>query len=137
MKDERKSKPALASGASLCLVSSMRLFVWIATTLAFSIGVFAQMPSPSASPLRINSPRPKYLNKWAAQGITGKGIFEATVDSNTGRVTSVRILKSTGHKVLDDSALEAFSKWMFKPGTASPVKIPIEFTNKPRNTPTH
>jgi TonB family protein len=113
----------------------MRLFVWLIATLAFSHVAMAQLPSPSASPLRINSPRPKYLNKWAAQGITGKGIFEATVDSKTGRVISVRVLKSTGHKVLDDSALEAFSKWLFRPGTSTKVKIPIEFTNKPRNIP--
>jgi TonB family protein len=118
---------------SACLVRSMRVFVWLIATLAFSSVALAQVPSPSASRPQINMPRPRYPNKWAAQGITGKGIVQVTVDSSTGRITSARMLKSTGHKVLDDSALEAFSKWLFKPGTVSPVKIPIEFTSRLRH----
>jgi TonB family protein len=35
---------------------------------------------------------------------------------------------STGHKILDDAALEAFRQWQFKPGRVDKVKIPITFT---------
>jgi TonB family protein len=38
------------------------------------------------------------------------------------------MLKSTGNKLLDGSALEALSRWRFKPGTVSQVQIPINFT---------
>lgn len=50
------------------------------------------------------------------------------IDKPSGRVTSARMAVSTGHKILDDSALEAFRKWRFKPGTSAKVKIPIAFS---------
>ncbi|PYJ38148.1 MAG: hypothetical protein DME81_06315 [Verrucomicrobia bacterium] len=36
--------------------------------------------------------------------------------------------QSTGDSTLDKSAVRAFRKWRFKPGTVSKVRIPIEFT---------
>jgi TonB family protein len=38
------------------------------------------------------------------------------------------LLKSTGHKILDDAALDAFRQWRFKPGSVTKVKIPINYT---------
>lgn len=99
-------------------------FVSVASTVG-------QTPSPS----RIFAPKPRYLDAWAKQGITGKGVALLKVDKN-GYVIDARMLKSTGHKVLDDSALEAFRKWHFMPGKFAPeVKVPIEFTvSKPPKT---
>jgi len=37
------------------------------------------------------------------------------------------MLQSMGHKILDDAALKAFRQWWFKPGTASQIKIPINY----------
>jgi hypothetical protein len=37
------------------------------------------------------------------------------------------MLKSTGNKLLDGSALEGLSRWRFKPGSLARVQIPIEF----------
>lgn len=101
-------------------------FVSVATTVA-------QTPSPSP---RVFAPKPRYLDAWAKKGITGKGVALLKVDTTTGYVIDARMLKSAGHKVLDDSALEAFRKWHFKPGKAAPeVRVPIEFTvNKPPKT---
>jgi hypothetical protein len=42
------------------------------------------------------------------------------------------MLQSTGNKLLDGAALEAYSQWRFQPGTVSQVKIPIEFANRPK-----
>lgn len=54
------------------------------------------------------------------------------VDTKTGYVTSAEMEKSTGHKILDDAALEAFRKWHFKPGrTPEVVRAPIKFTHSP------
>jgi len=58
----------------------------------------------------------------------GNGSLLAEVDQNTGRVTSVQMLASTGNQKLDDAALNAFRKWRFKPGGPRKVKIPITFT---------
>jgi hypothetical protein len=43
-----------------------------------------------------------------------------------------RMLTSTGNKLLDGAALEAYSQWRFQPDTVSQVKIPIEFANRPK-----
>jgi TonB family protein len=80
----------------------------------------------SSSP-KIFAPKPKYPRECRQKGITGKGLAILTVDRDTGYVTDAHMLKSTGHKLLDDSALEAFRKWHFKPGTVSPVRAPINF----------
>jgi len=37
------------------------------------------------------------------------------------------MLKRTGNKLLDGSALEGLSRWRFKPGSSARVQIPIEF----------
>jgi TonB family protein len=55
-----------------------------------------------------------------------------TIDQQTGKVTGVRMLQSTGHKQLDGAALEAYSQWRFQPGTGSQVQIPIEFARQPK-----
>jgi TonB family protein len=76
----------------------------------------------------IRAPVPVYPAECRARGITGSGIVLATVDTKTGRIIGARMLKSTGNKLLDGSALEALSRWRFKPGaTSSQVKIPINF----------
>jgi len=50
-------------------------------------------------------------------------------------VTGTRMLQSTGNKLLDGAALEAYSKWRFKPGSVPQVKMPIEFAGRPRPQP--
>jgi TonB family protein len=88
-----------------------------------------QPPPPRA----IYTPKPVYRPEWAKQGLTGKGIVLVTIDQQTGNVTGARMLQSTGNKLLDGAALEAYSQWRFQPGTGSRVKIPIEFANRPRS----
>ncbi len=60
--------------------------------------------------------------------LTGSGIIFVEVDRKTGRVTTARMLKSTGHPSLDNAAVTGIRGAKFKPGTRSPVKIPIKFT---------
>jgi hypothetical protein len=45
------------------------------------------------------------------------------------------MLQSTGNKLLDGAALEAYLKWRFKPGSVPQVKMPIEFAGRPRPQP--
>jgi TonB family protein len=83
-------------------------------------------------PKAIYTPTPAYRPEWAKQGLVGKGVVLVTIDQQTGKVTGVRMLQSTGNKQLDGAALEAYSQWRFQPGTGSQVKIPIEFASRPK-----
>ncbi len=78
--------------------------------------------------LTIYAPRPEYPLQARRNRLTGSGIALLEVDKRTGYVTSARMLQSMGHKILDDAALKAFRQWRFKPGTASQIKIPINYT---------
>ena len=55
------------------------------------------------------------------------GLVLVDVDSS-GKVTGAKILKSTGDRRFDETALRKFREWHFKPGTAPHVKIPVTFT---------
>src|SRR5467141_3205273 len=78
--------------------------------------------------LAIYAPRPEYPCKPGAIDSLVSGVALLEVDKRTGHVTSARMLQSMGHKILDDAALKAFRQWRFKPGTASQIKIPINYT---------
>ena len=88
-----------------------------------------------ARPEAIYRPTPVYRPEWAKQGLTGKGVVLVTIDPRTGIVTGTRMLQSTGSKLLDGAALEAYSKWRFKPGSVPQVKMPIEFASRTRPQP--
>jgi TonB family protein len=105
--NRRKTSPAKAPdvGAS-------------AATISFS----------SAKALATFAPLPKYPLKVRSNGVTGSGVCVVSVDQASGRVTGTSMEQSTGDSTLDKSAVRAFRKWRFKPGTVSKVRIPIEFT---------
>jgi TonB family protein len=50
------------------------------------------------------------------------------LDVNTGLVTKVDLLKSTGYRNLDDSAAQALRYWRWKPGKWKEIDMPVEFT---------
>jgi outer membrane biosynthesis protein TonB len=91
----------------------------LAVALALSVSARAQTPPPllarpPESPTHtvtltgeerwkhaIAHPTPRYPIEARRQHITGKGFYHLHVSSETGEVTSVEILKSAGHRVLD------------------------------------
>jgi TonB family protein len=102
--------------------------------LAFTLTVAAQTVSAqsvsSSGPGRgsISAPKPEYPYEARASHLTGSGVVLVQVDTKTGYVASARMLKSTGHRILDEAALKAFRKWRFKPGTVHEVHLPIRYT---------
>jgi TonB family protein len=59
--------------------------------------------------------------------LAGSGVFLLKVDIKTGKVTSVKVVKSTGHELLDHSAIQALQKWRYAPGAVREVRVPIRF----------
>ena len=86
-------------------------------------------PQQSGKPkaLALYAPRPNYPKDAQGRRPTGSGIVVMEVDNKTGLVKSARMEKSTGNKLLDDAALQAFSQWRFKPGCVSRIHCPITF----------
>jgi TonB family protein len=110
------------------LAATVVVLVTVSSLQAQSASPISQQPPLKA----IYTPAPVYRAEWAKQGLTGKGVVLVSIDRQTGKVTGARMLTSTGNKQLDGAALEAYSQWRFQPGTAPQVKIPIEFTNRPK-----
>ena len=57
----------------------------------------------------------------------GSGVFRVTIDQSTGKVVDVRVQKSTGFKVLDDSSIIALRSWVFKPNHFKQADVPVTF----------
>jgi len=126
---------AFRFAAELFLVRSMKPHLLIIVVLIAVSAAAAQSPSLAVrhtagkgKALAIYAPPPRYPTDARGRRPTGRGIVVMTIDQKTGWVTSARMEKSTGSKLLDEAAVEAFSKWRFKPGTVRHVHSPITFT---------
>ncbi|MEN8871392.1 MAG: energy transducer TonB [Akkermansiaceae bacterium] len=67
-----------------------------------------------SKPSGISQPKPKYPSAARRAGQQGTVTLSFTVGSS-GKVTSIRITKSSGHALLDNAALAAIRRWRFKP----------------------
>ena len=76
----------------------------------------------------IFAPKPDYPKYARDHHWGGTGCFVMHVDPKTGRVKYVEVLQSTGHKMLDDAVIAAFSRWRFEPGVAPKVASPVTFS---------
>ena len=74
----------------------------------------------------IATPWPEYPYEARRSGITGKGLLRIYVDES-GKVTDVKVLKSTGNPLLDFAGLTAFRRWRAKPGVRREVDMPLTF----------
>jgi TonB family protein len=95
-----------------------------AQTIASSPAVMAK---PKGKALAIVAPPPRYPVDVQGRRPKGRGIVVMEVDTKTGWVISAKMQTSTGNKLLDDAAIQAFSRWRFKLGTARYVHSPIAF----------
>lgn len=86
-----------------------------------------------ASPLSVKNPPPHYPETARRQGWEGRALVRARIEAD-GRVSACSLLRSSGHSVLDRSALAAVRKWRFRPrqenGTAVAcfLDVPVNFS---------
>jgi TonB family protein len=111
------------------------LFLVVVFLLEISFALAQTRPSSpapkqnwKAKALAIYAPPPNYPKDAEGRHPEGKGVVVMEIDQQTGWVKSAKMEKSTGNKLLDDAALQAFSHWRFKPGTVRQVRSPITFT---------
>ena len=86
---------------------------------------------PSLRPVKATvayAPRPVYPYQARRQRMTGSGIALLTVDQTSGTVTDVRMAQSCGNVILDNSTLDVFRRWRFKPGGVTQLEVPITYT---------
>lgn len=88
----------------------------------------AQEISPAAAARDfIRATPPEYPELARYRHLEGRGRFQGFVDQETGAITKVVIVKSTGHKLLDDAAIGAIRHWRAKPHTLETFYIPLVF----------
>jgi TonB family protein len=117
------------------MIRTLPVAVVAALVSLSSIHAHSASPAPRVTaPKAIYTPKPEYREEWARRGLTGKGVVLITIDKQTGKVTGAQMLQSTGNQLLDGSALEAYSRWRFEPGTVAvpQLKIPVEFATRPK-----
>lgn len=73
----------------------------------------ADMDSP---PTPVNRMPPQYPSGLLKKGIGGKVVVTCVIDAK-GAIISTRIKQSSGQPELDKAALQAVSRWKFKPAT--------------------
>jgi TonB family protein len=86
-------------------------------------------PAQRAHKTAIYAARPDYPMEARRNHLTGTGIFAMHVRPN-GTVSSVSVIQSTGHAILDQAAIGAFIRWRFWSGTPPTVKAPLTFSMK-------
>jgi protein TonB len=80
----------------------------------------------------IQGTKPDYPLVARKQGLEGKVMLRVTVGPD-GRITSVTVVQSSGHAILDKAARDGVVRWRFSPARraagaiASVIDVPIEF----------
>lgn len=80
----------------------------------------------------LNNPKPPYPLTARRQGAEGRVVLRAQVLED-GHCAELRIVRSSGHALLDESALATVRRWRFVPATragqavSSWVEVPIHF----------
>ena len=87
---------------------------------------FAQADPPAhKKAMAVHAPKPQIPLVAIREGMRGHGYFQFHIRAD-GTVSSVSVLKSTGHQILDDATVAALLKWRFVPGPRE-VGIPFDY----------
>ncbi len=112
----------------------MRLNIITVLSIALIASSYAAEPKPltvneaKRKRLLISFVPPAYPEAAKRMFWTGRGVFELTFDYESGRLRQVHVVKSTGHGILDASAIAALKMWKAKPRSIHKLRpLPIEF----------
>jgi len=75
----------------------------------------------------IFAPTPFYPTAARFEDMQSWGIYQFIIDYETGRVTDVKILQTSGSGKLDGPIVETFRKWLFYPHTVKTVTVRFGF----------
>ncbi len=94
--------------------------------------LFAARPDvtvpPAATRFMLSTPRPEYPSEARLRHYR-KGRYEVTFDARSGAAKRVKVLESTGGRILDDGAVKALLHWRARrPGVVASARIPFTFT---------
>jgi TonB family protein len=110
----------------VAIISLIALIASLSSTPAQRRGEEAQVFSGTPSGL-VKKVDPEYPVAFVLHGAKGKGIFRLTINPKSGLVDELKIVQSTGYQDLNKLAAKALLQWQFRPGTPSPVEVPVEF----------
>ena len=111
----------------LCLVKPMQRLLALLFLLTTTGGLADAKPSWRA----VRHPAPAYPDAAKQQHLSGNGLFELHIRGD-GAVKRVVTVKSTGHAVLDESAIAAFRGWRFDPEIPiERLRIPVRYIDGP------
>ena len=77
-----------------------------------------------AQPRYSENPKPLYPQEARKKGYEGEVLLRVEVLSN-GRVGEIEVRRSSGHEVLDRSAITALKQWRFVPAKKGETPIPV------------
>jgi protein TonB len=105
------------------------------SSVAPAEGSAAKAPLQLAIPEYKRNPPIAYPSRARRRGYEGTVVLEVLVNQH-GRVDDLRVLTSSGHSILDRSALENVRAWSFKPARRGDeaidmwVQVPVRFKLK-------
>ena len=73
------------------------------------------------------APDPVFPIASQRMGQHGKGIYRLVINGKTGGVEEVKVLRRTGYRELDASAIWTFFQWKFRPGSIKQLDVPVDF----------
>jgi len=91
------------------------------------INQLPSLPPLITKPATIYAPLPEYPLAARQRRWTGEALFECDLRPD-GTVTSVGVIQSTGHNILDQAGISALQRWKFKSGGSNVVRVPLRFT---------
>ncbi len=110
----------------IALISLIASLAGFSSVQAQRHGAEPQVTTGSPAGL-IKKIEPEYPIGFVTHGAKGRGRFRLTINAKSGLVDEVKIVQSTGYPDLNKLAVKALLQWQFKPGTPSPVEVPVEF----------
>ena len=98
-----------------------------ALSMVFSLGTLAARADDALEPpVPVRTVAPKYPSQLKREGISGVVSVKCTIDEK-GNVMEPTVVKTT-HPEFAEPAIEALSKWKFKPAKRGGVVVSIKIT---------